>query len=179
MGSEKVTCGCSSTDVATTPAGGGYIVLTTQNTVKWAITKTRIDATAMERIVQTSMFVCSPSFVETKHTAMNDAVVDAQIDGLYRLIKGRINWDNVVPTCMEVARELENMTHLRGAERLDLLQKTLKLALKESDVSIDEKEGYLYVIEKIVPVVMQAAVLASKSPIVAQVTSFCGICWKK
>ena len=126
------------------------------------------------------MFVCSPSFVETKHTAMDEAVTDAQIDGLYRLVKGRVKWDNLVPTCIEVARELENMTHLRGPERLALLQKTLKYALKESDCSIEEKEGYLYVIEKIVPVVMQAAILASKSPIVAQVTSACcGICWKK
>ena len=110
---------------------------------------------------------------------MNDAVADAQIDGLYRLIKGRVKWDNVVPTCIEVARELENMTHLRGTERLELLQKKLKLALKESTMPIEEKEGYLYVIEKIVPVVMQAAIMASKSPIVSQVTSCCGICWKK
>lgn len=111
---------------------------------------------------------------------MQDAVVDAQIDGLYRLIKGRVKWDNLVPTCIEVARELENMTHLRGPERLELLQKTLKYALKESDHSVEEKEGYLYVIEKIVPVMMQAAILASKSPIVAQVASTCcGFCWKK
>lgn len=110
---------------------------------------------------------------------MQEAVLDAQVDGLYRLIKGRINWDNVVPTCIEVARELENMTNLRGPQRLELLQKTLKYALKESDASLDEKETYLFVIEKIVPVVMQAAILASKSPIIAQVTSCCGICWKK
>lgn len=110
---------------------------------------------------------------------MEEAVVDAHIDALYRVIKGRIKWDNVVPTCIEVARELENMTHLRGPERLELLQKTLKYALKESDHSAEEKETYLYVIEKIVPVVMQAAILASKSPIIAQVTSCCGICWKK
>ena len=174
MGSAKVTWGS-----VCTGAWEGYIVFTTQNTAKWAMTKTRSDATATDRMVWKSMFVCSPSFVETKHTAMDEAVVDAQIDGLHRLIKGRINWDNVVPTCMEVARELENMTHLRGPERLELLQKTLKLALKESQLSINEKEGYLYVIEKIVPVVMQAAILASKSPIVAQVTSCCGICWKK
>ena len=144
------------------------------------MTNTIRDAIAMDTIDCMSMFVCSPSFVETNHTAMNDAVTDAQIDGLYRVIKGRVKWDNLVPTCIEVARELENMTHLRGPERLALLQKTLKYALKESDCSVDEKETYLYVIEKIVPIVMQAAILASKSPIIAQVTSTCcGICWKK
>ena len=52
----------------------------------------------------------------------NPMVLDAQVDGLYRLVKGRVNWDNLIPTCIEVARELENMTHLRGPERLDLLR---------------------------------------------------------
>lgn len=133
----------------------------------------------MDRILCTSMFVCSPSFVETKQTAMNDAVLDARIDGLYRLIQGRIHWDNLVPTCIEIARELETLTHLRGQEKLDILQKTLKFALKDSKIDAEEKERCLFVIEKVVPVVMQAAILASKNPIVAQVTSFCGICWKK
>ncbi len=106
---------------------------------------------------------------------MEDATLDARIDGLYRVIKGRIHWDNLVPTCIEVARELETMTELRGPERLALLQKTLKYALKESDASVDEKETYLYVIDKIVPVAMQAAILASKNPIVNQAVS---TCWK-
>ncbi len=123
------------------------------------------------------MFVWSPSFVTTKQTAMDDAVVDAQIDGLYRVIKGRVNWDNLIPVCIDVARELEAMTHLRGPERLALLQKTLKYALKESDVPAEEKETYLYVIDKVVPVAMQAAILASKNPIVHRAASVC--CWKK
>ena len=106
---------------------------------------------------------------------MDEAVVDAQIDGLYRVIKGRVKWDNLVPVCIDVARELEAMTHLRGTERLALLQKTLKYALKESDVPAEEKETYLYVIDKIVPVAMQAAILASKNPIVHRAMS---TCWK-
>jgi hypothetical protein len=106
---------------------------------------------------------------------MEDATLDARIDGLYRVIKGRIRWDNIVPTCIEVARELETMNELRGPERLALLQKTLKYALKESDMTVTEKEGYLYVIDKIVPVAMQAAILASKNPIVNQAMS---TCWK-
>lgn len=133
----------------------------------------------MDTIVCTSMFVCSPSFVETKQTAMEDATLDARIDGLYRLIQGRISWDNLVPTCIEIARELETMTQLRGQEKLEILQKTLKFALKNSDADSDEKERYLFIIEKVVPVAMQAAILASKNPIVSQVSSFCGICWKK
>jgi len=121
------------------------------------------------------MFVWFPSFVTTKQTAMEDATLDARIDGLYRLVKGRIRWDNLVPTCIEIARELETMTELRGPERLALLQKTLRYALKDSDVSVDEKETYLFVIDKVVPVAMQAAILASKNPIVNQAMS---TCWK-
>jgi len=67
------------------------------------------------------------------------------------------------------------MTELRGPERLALLQKTLRYALKDSDVSVDEKETYLFVIDKVVPVAMQAAILASKNPIVNQAMS---TCWK-
>ncbi len=109
----------------------------------------------------------------------NPMLVDARVDGLYRVVKGRINWDNLVPTCIEVARELETMTHLRGSERLDLLQKTLRHALKESDTPAEEKEKILFVIDTVVPVAMQAAILASKNPIVNQVASVCwGFCTK-
>lgn len=100
-------------------------------------------------------------------------LLDARVDGLYRLIKGRIDWDNLIPTCIEVARELETITHLRGKERLDLLLKTLKHALKESDKSAEEKEKILFVIDTVIPVAMQAAILASKNPIVNQVVSGC------
>lgn len=109
-----------------------------------------------------------------------DAEVDARIDALYRVVKGRINWDNLIPTCLELAQELEQMTHLRGKERLDLLLKTLKHALKESTLEAEEKEKSLFFIDTVVPIAMQAAILASKSPIVNQVASVCwGFCMKK
>lgn len=110
----------------------------------------------------------------------SDAEVDARIDALYRVVKGRINWDNLIPTCLELAQELEQMTHLRGKERLDLLMKTLKHALKESTLEAEEKEKILFFIDTVVPIAMQAAILASKSPIVNQVASACwGFCTKK
>lgn len=110
----------------------------------------------------------------------NPMLLDARIDGLYRLVKGRINWDNLIPTCIEVARELEGMTHLRGPERLDLLQKTLRHALKESDKCAEEKEKILFVIDTVIPIAMQAAILASKAPIVNQAVSSCwAFCMKK
>ena len=104
-----------------------------------------------------------------------DAQLDAQIDTLYRSVKGRVDWDNLIPTCLELARELEGLTHLRGKERLDLLQKTLRFALKDSDKSAEEKERILHTIDTVVPIAMQAAVLASKVPIRFQLPT----CWKK
>ena len=103
--------------------------------------------------------------------------IDARVDGLYRVIKGRINWDNLVPTCLEVAKELEGVTHLTGKEKLDVLQKTLKFALKDSDKPNEEKENLIHYIDVIVPILMQAAVLSSKNPIISQALSIC--CWKK
>jgi hypothetical protein len=104
-----------------------------------------------------------------------DAQMDAQVDALYRTIKGRIDWDNLIPTCLELGRELEGLTHLRGKERLELLQKTLRVALKEVDKPAVEKEQILHTIDTVVPIAMQAAVLATKLPIQVPLAT----CWKK
>lgn len=113
--------------------------------------------------------------MQTNPLHETDAQLDAQVDALYRTIKGRIDWDNLIPTCLELARELEGLTHLRGKERLELLQTTLRFALKDSDKSAEEKEQILHTIDTVVPVAMQAAVLATKLPIQLPVPT----CWKK
>ena len=99
--------------------------------------------------------------------------MDPRISGLYSIVKGRVDWSNLVPTCLELARELEHMTELKGPERLELLQKTLRFALYESDIPKDKKETYSFVIMTVVPVVMQAAIAASKSPIVNKLQKKC------
>jgi hypothetical protein len=122
-----------------------------------------------------------------KQTAMQgnplhekEAVLDAQVDGIYRALKGRVNMDNLIPSCIEVAQEIENIGHLRGKEKLELLQMVLRQAVKESGKDEDDKQKILVVIDTVVPLVVQAAILASKSPIVAKVQSACvGCCWAK
>ena len=114
--------------------------------------------------------------MQTNPLHESDAQMDAQVDALYRTVKGRIDWDDLIPTCIEIGRELEGLTHLRGKERLELLQKTLRFALKDSDKSAEEKEQILHTIDTVVPMAMQAATIASKAPIVAQALS---CCWKK
>lgn len=105
------------------------------------------------------------------HTAL-----DNRVDGLYRLVKGRVDWDDLVPTCLEVARELEEMHELKGPQKLELLQKTLRFALTESTFPKEKKETLSFIINSVVPIMMQAAILASKVPIRATVQS---CCWKK
>ena len=108
---------------------------------------------------------------------------DARVDAIYRVLKGRINWDNLVPILIEAGKELEALPGLKGSEKLDLLQKALKHALKHSDKTDIEKEQILQYVDTIVPIVMQAAIMASKSPIVAaavnQVKEVCIGCWTK
>lgn len=112
--------------------------------------------------------------VDMTPNPMRDAEMDAQVDGLYRLVKGRIQWDNLIPTVMEIAQELEGMTHLKGQQRLELLQKTLRFAVADSkDIPADKKDEVLVFVNTVLPVVMQAAVLASKVPIKAVAQS----CW--
>ena len=105
--------------------------------------------------------------------------MDAQVDGIYRVVKGKINLDNIIPSCIEVAKEIENLAQLKGKQKLDLLQKVLRQALKECDKTVEKKEQILHIIETVVPVIMQAAVLASKNPIASQVQTACLSCWAK
>lgn len=108
-----------------------------------------------------------------------EATFDERVDGLCRLIKGRVDWNNIIPTCIEVAREIEGLTKLKGTEKLALLQTTLRRALKDSDESSDEKERVLFIIDTVVPLAMQAAIMATKSPILGHVATACVGCWTK
>jgi hypothetical protein len=111
------------------------------------------------------------------------AIVDAQIDIVYSAIKTKLDWDNLVPSVLAAAQTLETIPGLSGPARLDLLQKTLRHALKETDLPAVKKEELLHTIETVVPILTQGIVLASKMPIaktlqeVEAVLMTC--CWKK
>jgi len=105
-----------------------------------------------------------------------EAALDVRVDGIYRVLKGKINLDSLIPTCIEVAKEIEGVEELKGGEKLDLLQKVLRQAVKDSEKSAEEKEQILHVVDTVVPMVVQAAILASKSPIVAQVQAVMVTC---
>jgi hypothetical protein len=108
-----------------------------------------------------------------------EAALDARVDGLYKVLKGRIQLDNIVPTCIEVASEIEGLGAMKGGEKLDLLQKVLRHAIRDSDKSKEEKEHILMIVDTVVPIAVQAAILASKHPVVAQVHTVCVGCWTK
>jgi hypothetical protein len=105
-----------------------------------------------------------------------DTAMDARVDGIYRVVKGKINLDTIIPTCIEVAKEIEGLGPIPGKEKLELLQKILKQAVKDSDRTADEKDRVINTIDTVVPIAMQAAILASKSPVVAQVQEALVIC---
>lgn len=107
------------------------------------------------------------------------SVEDARVDGIYRLVKGRINFVNLIPTCIEVAKEIEQIQGLKGPQKLAMLQDVLRLAVRDSRLSDSEKDATLHVVDTIVPLVVQAAILASKSPIVKHVQDACVGCWTK
>ena len=105
--------------------------------------------------------------------------IDPRVDAVYTVIKGRINWNNLVPTCIEAASEIEKFTGMKGTEKLSVLQQALRIALKESNMDVLRKEEVIHTIDTVVPIVVQAAIMASKSPIVAQVEAACITCWKR
>lgn len=107
--------------------------------------------------------------MQTNPLHEQEAAMDARVDGIYRALKGRISVDNLIPSCIEIAKEIEGIGGLPGKEKLELLQKVLKQAVKDTDKSVTEKEQVIHMIDTVVPLVVQAAILASKSPVVAQV----------
>lgn len=109
-----------------------------------------------------------------------DAAEDPRTDAIFRVIQGHVNWENIVPTLMEAASEVEAMPGLKGREKLELLQEALRHAVKVSGKPAEEKEQLLHTIETVVPIVMQGIILASKTPIMsAVVRQVCVGCWTK
>lgn len=116
------------------------------------------------------LFECKCAEGECKCPSFEkDTAMDARVDGIYRVLKGKINLDSIVPTCIEVAKEIESIGNIPGKEKLELLQKVIRQAVKDSDKSVEEREQILHTIETVVPMVVQAAIIASKHPVAAQV----------
>jgi hypothetical protein len=111
------------------------------------------------------------------------AIVDAQIDIVYSAIKTKLDWDNLVPAVLAAAQTLETIPGLSGPARLELLQKTLRHALKETDLPAVKKEEILHTIDTVVPILTQGIVLASKTPIAKTLQEVEAVlltcCWKK
>jgi len=111
------------------------------------------------------------------------AIVDAQIDIVYSAIKTKLDWDNLVPSVLAAAQTLETIPGLSGPARLELLQKTLRYALKETDLPAVKKEEILHTIDTVVPILTQGIVLASKTPIAKTLQEVEAVlltcCWKK
>lgn len=105
---------------------------------------------------------------------------EVRVRQLLTLFKGRIDFDNLVPTALALAQELENMgTQLRGPQKLEVLQAVLKEAVKESTLDTMKKEEIYYTIDTTIPLVVQVAKIASKNPIVNQAAASCLSCLKK
>jgi len=104
---------------------------------------------------------------------------DPRVDAIYKAVKGRITLTSLVPTCLEIASEIEQVHQLRGSQKLALLQDVLRIAVRDSDLESEQKKDILAMVDTVVPILVQAAILASKSPILRRVQSTCVGCWTK
>jgi hypothetical protein len=78
-----------------------------------------------------------------------------------------------------MAQKIELMAGLGGKEKLEMLQRILRVTVGKSDKSLEEKSDLIHTIDTVIPMVVQAAVMASKSPILGQVQATCIGCWTK
>jgi hypothetical protein len=134
---------------------------------------------AIERISWRSIFISSASFVVNEQTAMQSNPLHATKDTVYKALKGKLDLNNLVGSTIQVAKEIEQIANLKGKEKLELLQSILRICIHDSDKSPEEKEALYFTVDRVVPVVVEAAILASKSPIIKQVQAVCCGCWTK
>jgi hypothetical protein len=134
---------------------------------------------AIERISWRSIFISSASFVVNEQTAMQSNPLHATKDTVYKALKGKLDLDNLVASSIQVAKEVEQIANLKGKEKLELLQSILRICIHDSDKSPEEKEALYFTVDRLVPVIVEAAILASKSPIIKQVQAVCCGCWTK
>ena len=97
----------------------------------------------------------------------------------YNTLKGKMDLNNLVGSTIQIAKEIEQIANLKGKEKLELLQSILRICIHDSDKSPEEKEALYFTVDRVVPVIIEAAILASKSPIVRQVQAVCCGCWTK
>jgi len=110
---------------------------------------------------------------------MQSNPLHATKDTVYKALKGKLDLDNLVSTSIQVAKEVEQIANLKGKEKLELLQSILRICIHDSDKSPEEKEALYFTVDRLVPVIVEAAILASKSPIIKQVQAVCCGCWTK
>jgi hypothetical protein len=134
---------------------------------------------ATERISWRSIFISSASFVVNEQTAMQSNPLHATKDAVYKALKGKMDLNNLVGSTIQIAKEIEQIANLKGKEKLELLQSILRICIHDSDKSLEEKEALYFTVDRVVPVIIEAAILASKSPIVRQVQAVCCGCWTK
>jgi hypothetical protein len=162
-----------------TGAEGGYIVRTTQKTAMCERTTTIKVLIATVKISCRSIFICLRSFVVRKQTAMQSNPLHYTKDAVYNALKGKLDLNNLVGSTIQIAKEIEQIEKLKGKEKLELLQSILRISIHDSEKSLEEKEALYFTVDRVVPVIIEAAILASKSPIIKQVQAVCCGCWTK
>jgi len=111
---------------------------------------------------------------------MQSNPLHATKDTVYNALKGKLDLSNLVGSTIQVAKEIEQIEKLKGKEKLELLQSILRICIHDSNKSPEEKEALYFTVDRVVPVIVESAILASKSPIVLrQVKAVCCGCWTK
>lgn len=95
------------------------------------------------------------------------------VEELYKVIRDTIDFDNIVPTVLTLCQRVEQIPDLTGNEKLKLVTLTLRYALGVAPIGIEQKRNIMKRIDTVVPLVVQAAILASKHPIAYKLFGCC------
>lgn len=96
------------------------------------------------------------------------------VEELYKVIGDKVDFENIVPMALTLCQRVEQIPNLTGKEKLELVMATLRYALRVAPIGIEQKRAVMEKLDTIVPLVIQAAILASKHPITHKLLGCCG-----
>lgn len=81
---------------------------------------------------------------------------------LKRFSPANVDWKNPLPYALQVSAYLSTLKHLKGKEKLELLQSVLRKAISTAGISEQERLIAVRFVEDALPIAVDAALAVSK-----------------
>jgi hypothetical protein len=84
---------------------------------------------------------------------------------LKRFSPANVDWKNPLPYALQISAYLSTLKHLKGKEKLELLQSILKKGISIAGISEQERLIAVRFVEDVLPIVVDAALSVSRGEV--------------